>query len=105
MSDALLDAVALRFRALAEPSRLRILQELLAGERTVNELAEATRLSQANTSRHLVTLHGTGFLARRKEGTLVYYGIADPTVSKLCDLMCTRIAAQARASARAVDTR
>jgi DNA-binding transcriptional ArsR family regulator len=105
MSDALIDAVAFRFRALAEPARLRILRQLLAGERSVNELTEATGLSQANTSKHLATLTASGFLTRRKEGTTVYHAIADPVVHDLCDLMCTRISAQARAGARAVRDR
>lgn len=105
MSDALLEAVALRFRALAEPARLRILQHLLSGERSVNDLTEASGLSQANTSKHLATLHAAGFVARRKEGTSVYHAIADPVVHDLCELMCARITAQARARARAVEAR
>ena len=105
MSDAMIDAVALRFRALAEPARLRILQQLLAGERSVNELTAATGLSQANTSKHLATLTTSGFLTRRKDGTTVYHSIADPVVHELCDLMCARIAEQARAGARAVGGR
>lgn len=105
MSEALLEAVALRFRALAEPARLRILQQLLSGERSVNELTEATGFSQANTSKHLATLCAAGFLERRKEGATVYHAIADPVVHELCDLMCARIASQARAGARAVGAR
>lgn len=105
MSDALVDAVAVRFRALAEPARLRILQHLLAGERSVNDLTEASGLSQANTSKHLSILHAAGFVARRKVGTTVYHAIADPAVHELCELMCTRIAEQARAGARAVGGR
>lgn len=102
MTDAMLEAVALRFRALAEPARLRILQHLLAGERSVNELTEASGLSQANTSKHLAVLHAGGFVSRRKEGVTVYHAIADPVVHQMCDLMCARIAQQARAGARAV---
>lgn len=102
MSDALLEAVALRFRALAEPARLRILQQLMSHERSVNELTEATGLSQANTSKHLATLHAAGLVERRKEGTQVYYLTADPVVKELCDLVCTRITAQVRASSRAM---
>jgi ArsR family transcriptional regulator len=105
MSDAMLEAVALRFRALAEPARLRILQQLLGGERSVNELTEATGLSQANTSKHLATLQAAGFLTRRKEGTAVYHAIADPVIYSVCDLMCARVTAQARAGARAVSAR
>jgi len=105
MTEAMLEAVALRFRALAEPARLRILQQLLDGERSVNELTEASGLSQANTSKHLATLHAAGLVARRKEGVTVYHAIADPVVHELCDLVCARIASQARASARAIDAR
>ncbi|MBL8858321.1 MAG: helix-turn-helix transcriptional regulator [Planctomycetes bacterium] len=105
MSDALLEGVASRFRALAEPARLRILQQLLDGERSVNDLTDATKLSQANTSKHLATLHAAGFLERRKEGTTVYHSISDPVVHELCDLMCARITAQAKAGARAVNLR
>jgi DNA-binding transcriptional ArsR family regulator len=105
MSEALIEAVANRFRALGEPARLRILQQLLSGERSVNDLTEATGLSQTNTSKHLATLHAAGFLERRKTGTSVYYAIADPVVHQLCALMCARITAQARAGARAVNAR
>lgn len=105
MSAAMLEAVAQRFRSLSEPARLRILQQLTAGERSVNDLTEATGLSQANTSKHLAILHGAGFLSRRKEGTLVYYAIQDPLVHDLCDLMCAHITTQVREGARAVDAR
>lgn len=102
MSEAMLVAVAQRFRALAEPARLRILQQLLAGERSVNELTEVTGLSQANTSKHLATLTAAGLLERRKEGTTVFHSIADPVVFKLCDLMCAHITTRTRSAARAV---
>ena len=105
MPDALLEAVALRFRALAEPARLRILQHLLAGERSVNDLAEASGFSQAKTSTHLATLHVAAVVSRKKLGATVHYAIADPVVHELCDLMCARITAQTRAGARAVSGR
>lgn len=105
MSDALLEAVALRFRALAEPARLRILQQLLDGERSVSELCESTGLSQANTSKHLATLCAAGFLERRKSGTTVFHGLSDPLARKLCDLMCRHTEQRARAGARALGGR
>lgn len=88
---ALLDAVAERFKVLSEPARLRILDRLRHGRMHVNALAEATGLQQANLSRHLHTLHAHGFVVRAREGTYVYYGIADPQVFALCDLMCGQI--------------
>ncbi|HEU5170013.1 MAG TPA: metalloregulator ArsR/SmtB family transcription factor [Gemmatimonadales bacterium] len=85
------ELVAERFKALAEPSRLRILQALRGGERTVTELMEATGFGQANLSKHLQVLHATGFVARRKAGVSVYYSLADDDVLALCDLVCGRI--------------
>lgn len=83
--------VAERFRALAEPARLRIMNELRAGERTVGELAEATGLSLANVSKHLQVLHAADFVRRRKEGLHVRYGLANDDVFVLCDIMCARM--------------
>ena len=63
-----LDQIAERFRVLAEPSRLRILNLLLTGERTVSELVEETGLTQANVSKHLGLLRSSQFVERRKDG-------------------------------------
>jgi DNA-binding transcriptional ArsR family regulator len=87
-SDALLDMMAARFRALGDPSRLRLLHLLMAGERSVGELEEASGLGQASVSRHLAVLRREGLLARRAEGNRALYRIVDPTVRRLCDLVC-----------------
>jgi DNA-binding transcriptional ArsR family regulator len=88
--------VAERFKALAEPARINILNRLRAGELTVSELVEETGLGQANVSRHLQLLYGLGFVSRRKDGLFVYYSIADKNVLHLCDLMCGRLEAELR---------
>jgi ArsR family transcriptional regulator len=54
----------------------------------VNALVEATGGTQANISRHLQTLTQAHVLARRKEGLQVFYSIADPSIFKLCELVC-----------------
>ncbi|GLC26899.1 ArsR/SmtB family transcription factor [Roseisolibacter agri] len=95
LSPATIALVAERFRALAEPARLHLMQALRGGERTVGELVEATGLNTANVSKHLLLLHGAGFVSRRKEGLYVYYGLADDDVFRLCDIMCGRLAAEA----------
>lgn len=100
MSPALLARVAERFRALAEPARLQLLQSLRGGERTVTELTDATGLTQANVSKHLQLLHSTGFVVRRKEGLYVFYALADGDTVTLCDIMCGRIEAEVRAQER-----
>lgn len=88
LSGDMLDAVAHRFRLLGEPARLRLLQILENGEQTVTELAEAVEGNQANVSRHLTALYEAGILSRRRQGNSIYYGIADPVVFQLCELVC-----------------
>lgn len=97
LTPELLDLIAERFKALAEPARLNILNSLRGGEKTVSELMAETRLGQANVSKHLQLLHAHGFVDRRKEGLYVYYRLADSTVFQLCDIMCGRLVEEARA--------
>jgi DNA-binding transcriptional ArsR family regulator len=94
LTPDVMEMVAERFKALAEPARLQLLSCLKGGELTVNELVEESGLGQANVSKHLRLLHGLGFVTRRKEGLFVYYALADASVFKLCDIMCGRIEAQ-----------
>jgi ArsR family transcriptional regulator len=93
-----LELIAARFRLLSEPMRLRILNALRGGERTVGELVQATGAGQANVSKHLGLLLDAGIVARRKEGLNAYYGIADRSIFDLCELVCDslseRLAAQ-----------
>ncbi len=88
LSEEALEIVARRFAVLAEPMRLRLIQALFGGEKNVTELVEATGSTQANVSRHLQTLTAAHVLARRKEGLQVFYRISDPTIPKLCELVC-----------------
>jgi len=88
LTDEALEIVAHRFAVLAEPMRLRLIQALFAGEMTVNALTAITGSTQANVSRHLQTLARAHVLSRRKEGLQVYYAIADPSIVKLCELVC-----------------
>jgi DNA-binding transcriptional ArsR family regulator len=83
-----LDEIADRFKALAEPARLRILNALRGGELTVGELVESTGLNQANLSKHLQLLHTLRFVARRKDGLFVRYRLVNNDVFVLCDIMC-----------------
>ena len=89
-----LELVAARFRMLAEPMRLRLLNELRTGERTVTQLVEATEAGQANVSKHLGLLADAGMVARRKDGLNVFYYIVDESLFELCDLVCTRLQKQ-----------
>jgi len=88
LNNQAIEIVARRFAVLAEPMRLRLIQALFAGERNVTDLVAATGGTQANISRHLQTLIAAHVLARRKEGLQVFYRISDPTIAKLCELVC-----------------
>jgi DNA-binding transcriptional ArsR family regulator len=86
-----IEMVATRFRILGEPLRIRLIQELQGGEKTVSELVDALTASQPNVSKHLRLLQGEGVVDRRTEGNLGYYFISDPTVLDLCDAVCSSI--------------
>jgi DNA-binding transcriptional ArsR family regulator len=79
------------FSLLAEPSRLKILFILCAGEKSVNQVTEESGSSQANVSRHLTALHREGILKRRKEGVTVYYSIGDEATLGICQSVCARV--------------
>jgi len=82
------ELIAARFQLLAEPARLRILHMLTEGEKNVGEIIRQTGLEQANASKHLALLLREGIVGRRKSGLFVYYFITDPTVFRLCDVVC-----------------
>ncbi len=88
LNEHAIEIVARRFAVLAEPMRLRLIQALFDGEKNVTELTTLTGGTQANISRHLQTLIAAHVLARRKEGLQVYYRISDPTIARLCALVC-----------------
>ena len=100
LTPEVLELIAQRFRALAEPARLHILQTLRAGELSVGDLVHETELSQANVSKHLQQLYSLGFVRRRKEGLYVYYAIADQSVFRLCDVMCGQLETRMKAQRR-----
>ncbi len=68
------------FRGLGDPTRVRVLQLLSEGERTVGELVDLTGTLQGRLSSHLACLRWCGFVATRRDGRLVYYRIADDRV-------------------------
>ena len=100
LSPEALELVANRFRVLAEPQRLRILQLLQAGEKNVTELTEELGTTQPNVSKHLRVLQEAGVISRRQAGNSVYCFIADPSVFDLCDVVCTALYARVSAHAQ-----
>jgi len=91
VSEEALILIASWFRALGEPSRLKILRALEVGERNITELVAATGLTQANVSRHVQSLVDAGMVGRRREGLTVVCFIADPGITELCDNVCNNL--------------
>jgi DNA-binding transcriptional ArsR family regulator len=73
------------FKALAHPLRISILDELRAGELTVNEISQKFEVEPANASQQLAVLRNRNIVTARKEGSNVYYSVTDKTVFKLLD--------------------
>jgi DNA-binding transcriptional ArsR family regulator len=74
------------FRTLGHPVRVRILELLREGERTVGDLQAALELDSGGTSQHLSALRKQGLVDSRREGTSVYYRIKDPRTLQLLEV-------------------
>ena len=92
LSEKTLELVAERFRVLGDPLRLRLLQALEPGEKSVAELVAATGASQANVSKHLQLMLRAGVVERRREGLFSFYSVRDARVFQLCDAVCGSLA-------------
>ena len=73
------------FRVLGHPARVRILELLREGERSVGALQAELGLDSGGTSQHLSALRGIGVVESRREGTSVYYRVDDPNVFELLE--------------------
>jgi DNA-binding transcriptional ArsR family regulator len=88
LPDDLIDLIAGRFRVLAEPMRIKLLDLLREREASVQELTEAIVTSEQNISKHLGVLRQAGIVRRSKRGNYSYYSIADEGVFALCEAVC-----------------
>ncbi len=85
MTGTLQQFKARLFRSLSHDARIRILEELRDGERSVSELQGALGVSGSNASQHLAVLRGEGIVTSRREGTTVLYVVADSRIYNLLD--------------------
>ncbi len=74
-------------KTLAEAKRLMILHELRNGEMSVGQLVSSLGLPQSNVSQHLAILRERGIVTTRREGTTIYYNLANPKIGEACDLV------------------
>jgi ArsR family transcriptional regulator len=74
-------------KTLANPIRLEILSMLRDGKKSVNEIAALTGVRQATVSQHLAVLRQKGVVSTKREGINVYYNVANPKITKACDII------------------
>jgi len=74
-------------KALAQPTRLKIIDFLRDGERCVCEIFPAISEEQSNTSRHLNMMMSAGVLSRRKDGLKIYYAIKHQEIFQVIDIV------------------
>jgi DNA-binding transcriptional ArsR family regulator len=97
LPDDLVELIAERFRALAEPTRIKLLDQLREGEATVLELTRQIGTTQQNVSKHLGILQRSGIVGRRKQGNFAHYRIVDEGVFSLCETVCGSLQEQLEA--------
>ena len=88
------EAAARYFSVLGEPARLKILHAICGEEMSVNAIIAATGMAQANASRHLGLMYQAGMLSRRREGTQVFYKVADQMFVELCRTVSVQISSR-----------
>jgi DNA-binding transcriptional ArsR family regulator len=96
-SEQLLDRIADRLKAMADPMRLRILHVLQSGERCVTDILAQVGGSQANVSKHLSVLRRAGLVEYHRDGVNVIYRIEDPAVFAICRTVCDSLERQVNA--------
>src|SRR5262249_50804598 len=80
------DLLAKFYRGLGDPTRLKILEHLLDGERSVGELVDLIGSPQGRISSHLACLRQCGFAVVRNDGRNAFYRVADPRVARMLHL-------------------
>ena len=102
-TEQLLERIADRLKAMADPMRLHILHVLQGGERCVTEILGQVGGSQANVSKHLSVLRRVGLVGCRREGVNVYYRIEDATVFAICESVCNSLERQVNAEKQEIE--
>ncbi|HJW13573.1 MAG TPA: metalloregulator ArsR/SmtB family transcription factor [Thermoanaerobaculia bacterium] len=102
LSDRARELVAARFRALGEPTRLKILERLFRSSASVGEILQSVGGTQANVSKHLAVLRAGRLVGRRKAGNRIVYSISDPALERICAIVCDSVTREAHAEAKAV---
>jgi DNA-binding transcriptional ArsR family regulator len=85
--EAKAEEVAATLAAMANPKRLLVMCTLLAGEKSVSDLAEIVQLSPAALSQHLGKMRALRLVATRRDGQTIYYSLASAEVKALLETL------------------
>jgi DNA-binding transcriptional ArsR family regulator len=85
--EAKADEVAATLAAMANPKRLLVMCTLLAGEKSVGDLADIVQLSPAALSQHLAKMRALRLVATRRDGQTIFYSLASPKVRVLLETL------------------
>jgi DNA-binding transcriptional ArsR family regulator len=87
LSDEFYERLAEFCKGQANPKRLKIINLLANGEKSVSEISNILNIPQANLSQHLSYMRRAGVLKSRREGATVYYRLADERIAQTCSLL------------------
>jgi len=99
-TDELFERIAERLKALADPTRLKILHAVEDRELCVSDILDVVGGSQANVSKHLSRMRTSGVLASRREGTSIFYRVVDPAAFTICRTVCDALEQRAASEHR-----
>jgi ArsR family transcriptional regulator len=89
MEERVLELKAEILKALAQPTRLKILELLRHGERCICEIVPAINGEQSNISRHISLMQRSHLVTTRKDGVKVMVSVKDPEIFKILDRVNT----------------
>lgn len=97
-------AKAEMFKALAHPTRIRVLEVLVDGEQSVGALADGLDLDLPPLSQQLAVLRNAHIVMTRREGSMVFYRVADPRLSQLLVTAKQLLATELRSGMQMLDS-
>jgi ArsR family transcriptional regulator len=104
MQDMVFKVKADFLKVLGHPMRLKLIEELKTGEKSVGYLVDKFKIGQSSVSRHLISLRDAGILSSRQERTTVYYNIADHDIFLVLRPIAMMLRKKFRASEKILTT-
>jgi len=74
-------------KTLSDPKRQMMISELIEGEKTVGEIAEALEIAPSAASHHLAIMRNHGVVKTRRDGANVYYSLVDTKIGEACEIV------------------